>query len=125
MRISDWSSAVCSSDLIRAQLRPHEEVVGHVGNDARPGYLRLVPRVAQRRFVIPVLGETAAKAGAEADGLARGFGEAVLHATQLLGREPAAPPLELARSEEHTSELQSLMRTSNAVFCVKKKNNTP
>src|SRR3546814_11368304 len=97
MRISDWSSDVCSSDLaingiaiaIRAQLRPHEEVVGHVGNDARPGYLRLVPRVAQRRFVIPVLGETAAKAGAEADGLARGFGEAVLHATQLLGREPA------------------------------------
>src|SRR3546814_19513542 len=88
MRISDWSSAVCSSDLIRAQLRPHEEVVGHVGNDARPGYLRLVPRVAQRRFVIPVLGETAAKAGAEADGLARGFGEDVLHATQLLGSEP-------------------------------------
>src|SRR3546814_3839321 len=30
-----------------------------------------------------------------------------------------------ARSEEHTSELQSLMRTSNAVFCLKKKNNTP
>src|SRR5690606_34359256 len=30
------------------------------------------------------------------DGLARGFGEAVLHATQLLGREAAAPPLELA-----------------------------
>src|SRR3546814_4521975 len=29
-----------------------------------------------------------------------------------------------ARSEEHTSELQSLMRTSYAVFCLKKKNNT-
>src|SRR3546814_9440638 len=28
-----------------------------------------------------------------------------------------------ARSEEHTSELQSLMRTSYAVFCLKKKNN--
>src|SRR3546814_6712443 len=34
------------------------------------------------------------------------------------GREPAA------RSEEHTSELQSLMRTSYAVFCLKKKKNT-
>src|SRR3546814_2829905 len=32
--------------------------------------------------------------------------------------EPAAPP---ARSEEHTSELQSLMRISYAVFCLKKK----
>src|SRR3546814_5256332 len=31
---------------------------------------------------------------------------------------------ETARSEEHTSELQSLMRISYAVFCLKKKNNT-
>src|SRR3546814_6460090 len=30
----------------------------------------------------------------------------------------------IVRSEEHTSELQSLMRTSYAVFCLKKKNNT-
>src|SRR3546814_2594028 len=30
----------------------------------------------------------------------------------------------LGRSEEHTSELQSLMRISYAVFCLKKKNNT-
>src|SRR3546814_2008417 len=33
--------------------------------------------------------------------------------------------LDGARSEEHTSELQSLMRISYAVFCLKKKNNTP
>src|SRR3546814_7310877 len=33
------------------------------------------------------------------------------------------PPLEGARSEEHTSELQSLMRISYAVFCLKKKTN--
>src|SRR3546814_10283736 len=32
--------------------------------------------------------------------------------------------LDAARSEEHTSELQSLMRTSYAVFCLKKKNTT-
>src|SRR3546814_6225199 len=37
---------------------------------------------------------------------------------------PRALPLRLsARSEEHTSELQSLMRLSSAVFCLKKKNN--
>src|SRR3546814_9637323 len=34
------------------------------------------------------------------------------------------PDLEDFRSEEHTSELQSLMRISYAVFCLKKKNNT-
>src|SRR3546814_6490322 len=33
-------------------------------------------------------------------------------------------PAEMARSEEHTSELQSLMRISYAVFCLKKNNNT-
>src|SRR3546814_6060429 len=36
---------------------------------------------------------------------------------------PSGPPSELGRSEEHTSELQSLMRISYAVFCWKKKKN--
>src|SRR3546814_8842192 len=35
---------------------------------------------------------------------------------------PQPPPRRLRRSEEHTSELQSLMRSSYAVFCLKKKN---
>src|SRR3546814_2655667 len=39
------------------------------------------------------------------------------------GRQAAAPVVE--RSEEHTSELQSLMRSSYAVFCLKKKKNKP
>src|SRR3546814_16712516 len=34
-------------------------------------------------------------------------------------------PVEVVRSEEHTSELQSLMRISYAVFCLKKKNHKP
>src|SRR3546814_2087559 len=42
---------------------------------------------------------------------------------QMLGRL-IADPLGIERSEEHTSELQSLMRTSYAVFCLKKKNKT-
>src|SRR3546814_9591193 len=45
-----------------------------------------------------------------------------------LGNRPKAPPAvdrdDLARSEEHTSELQSLMRISYAVFCLKKKQQT-
>src|SRR3546814_4892930 len=40
------------------------------------------------------------------------------------GGWPGANPTDDARSEEHTSELQSLMRISYAVFCFKKKNDT-
>src|SRR3546814_8528083 len=39
-------------------------------------------------------------------------------------QDPAADPADGARSEEHTSELQSLIRISYAVFCLKKKPNT-
>src|SRR3546814_10898948 len=40
------------------------------------------------------------------------------------GATPVATPAPEARSEEHTSELQSLMRISYAVFCLKKKKHT-
>src|SRR3546814_2263674 len=36
-------------------------------------------------------------------------------------KQPFQPPMSAGRSEEHTSELQSLMRISYAVFCLKKK----
>src|SRR3546814_9225374 len=53
---------------------------------------------------------------------------AILRATQIWGGQQASlPGLRNAlglRSEEHTSELQSLMRISYAVFCLKKKNTT-
>src|SRR3546814_7076138 len=49
-------------------------------------------------------------------------GEQLTDATDDCG---IAPPRRSTRSEEHTSELQSLMRISYAVFCLKKKNNTP
>src|SRR3546814_8095449 len=42
--------------------------------------------------------------------------------TPIVGRSPDDAPI--SRSEEHTSELQSLMRISSAVFCLKKNNNT-
>src|SRR3546814_2442152 len=47
----------------------------------------------------------------------------VLSATETMNRKNINMGLD-ARSEEHTSELQSLMRNSYAVFCLKKKNNT-
>src|SRR3546814_6891632 len=91
MRISDWSSDVCSSDL--------PILVVLLGANELP------------RIVITFL---------------IAFFPLVLScAAGLL----AVPPelMELgrackARSEEHTSELQSLMRSSYAVFCLKKKN---
>src|SRR3546814_3962010 len=57
---------------------------------------------------------------AAADGRARRFG------TKAAGMDTRPRPLAGAapRSEEHTSELQSLMRISYAVFCLKKKKNT-
>src|SRR3546814_8612404 len=93
MRISDWSSDVCSSDL----------------DDHRPEQDRK-PRRGGRDHA-------AAKRDDPASGIA-----AELRADQ----ETVAFPVSLMakrRSEEHTSELQSLMRISYAVFCLKKKNN--
>src|SRR3546814_1423269 len=55
----------------------------------------------------------------------RGASNRHLGKNLLPGKSPRQPPAEAAggRSEEHTSELQSLMRISYAVFCLKKKNN--
>src|SRR3546814_6654532 len=53
------------------------------------------------------------------------LGEILLAAGDLRGAERAARAGLTARSEEHTSELQSLMRISYAVFCLTKKKNKP
>src|SRR3546814_7733278 len=104
MRISDWSSDVCSSDLVgfgNGLERRRVAVIGlgdlqrldrHVRNDAFG-----LDRTAGRRVVAR---------GGDLD-------RAIIRQRQ-------------DRSEEHTSELQSLMRISSAVFCLKKKtpNNT-
>src|SRR3546814_1978788 len=103
MRISDWSSDVCSSDL-------REQIVPHL-------FVRLrEPLFPFGRARIDRLCRTAiAKIGRrvrEIDAVRRHLNAAF----------PAAR-IE-ARSEEHTSELQSLMRISYAVFCLKKKKKT-
>src|SRR3546814_6102520 len=73
----------------------------------------------------------AARAMAMGAGFGAGFDQAGMqplarHLQQAEGGDPPdldARTVVLQRSEEHTSELQSLMRTSYAVFCLKKKNN--
>src|SRR3546814_3110192 len=98
MRISDWSSDVCSSDLVGPRIE-------HTGDVARPRMRLAVigePEAAMR-IEDDVVGATQRRAG--------GLGVERLDRT--------AGDID-ARSEEHTSELQSLMRISYAVFCLKK-----
>src|SRR3546814_10516304 len=119
MRISDWSSDVCSSDLepVRSCLLPVESVGGRAittieGIGATPAGARV-----QRAWLdIEVVQCGYCQSGQ------------IMSASALLARN-AAPDDDnidaaMARSEEHTSELQSLMRISYAVFCLKKKKPT-
>src|SRR3546814_1263614 len=102
MRISDWSSDVCSSDL--AHLQPG---LVHVG---APGELQHHVALAGARDRLH-----RAQALDHADSLFDRLGD---QGFDLRGRGAR-----VLRSEEHTSELQSLMRISYAVFCLKKKTN--
>src|SRR3546814_7693971 len=103
MRISDWSSDVCSSDLAAGQplgpLRRACEARSAVSRRRRAARLPdLAPHRPPGIQLHPVEGE-------RRDGR----------------RTAAHGAAALSRSEEHTSELQSLMRISYAVFCLKKK----
>src|SRR3546814_2965183 len=110
MRISDWSSDVCSSDLrfvgdgtavdddevvlVRREV-PHCHALGGIQAAAQGDHLGAAhPRVS--RSISPVK-------------------------TCVAGPDMRMRPPGSQRSEEHTSELQSLMRTSYAVFCLKQK----
>src|SRR3546814_6658857 len=113
MRISDWSSDVCSSDLAApsvsffaktrtGSLRPSTTSLSIItsstpSNDGRSNMVSSnMPSSIERSPRAPVLRSIARRAIAES----------------------------ASRSEEHTSELQSLMRISYAVFCLKKKKQT-
>src|SRR3546814_3538025 len=105
MRISDWSSDVCSSDLI--------SVVG-------PGRHGASRRSDGRRRSRQVRARDAGEdrhAGRTGDAPPPAALQSPLLIRQLLGGLLFLP----LRSEEHTSELQSLMRISYVVFCLKKK----
>src|SRR3546814_8602671 len=94
MRLSDWSSDVCSSDHRATAARS----AGEASKDS-------TSFGAPRRSGVTIrensLGALAADPGT--------------------AKPPVPAPKSGARSEEHTSELQSLMRISYAVFCLKKK----
>src|SRR3546814_9697552 len=118
MRISDWSSDVCSSDLeflregaaIEDFKRPDRIVVGTTSEQARAVMTALYRPLYLNRS--PLLFT------------ARRTAELIKYAANAFLAVKITFINEIAdlRSEEHTSELQSLMRISYAVFCLKKKN---
>src|SRR3546814_2654830 len=104
MRISDWSSDVCSSDLLATLDLSHEPAECLAALTALTASLpthtvRSEEQIALQQFSTPA---------------------AIGYLAALAVRITTAD----TRSEEHTSELQSLMRISYAVFCLKKKNKT-
>src|SRR3546814_10411424 len=114
MRISDWSSDVCSSDLDWHLTRPWrtfwqpEQTQGDNGGHLFHWYGR---RSSGSQDPPGSCRRQAATCGAGS----------IYRPRHRNGRR--GNPAELDRSEEHTSELQSLMRISYAVFCLKQKKN--
>src|SRR3546814_4725603 len=111
MRISDWSSDVCSSDL--GDIGELQSVAtasrGEVGD-------HVIALIAGQREAENV---SAAAAGQGIVAVAAGQRVALIGAGEVV--VAGGPGDAAARSEEHPSELQSLMRTSYAVFCLTKK----
>src|SRR3546814_4807130 len=112
-RISDWSSDVCSSDL---------DALLAMARAAQPGMTNLPadPETLAAMLTASVARMTAADGGT-GDTAALWF--IVWHDGAAIGACAIFPTVGAAwpfRSEENTSELQSLMRTSYAVFCLHK-----
>src|SRR3546814_5427869 len=143
MRISDWSSDVCSSDLAAERNAAEDVLFGepvddgprrrrqqqrefveeavvqhrHAGNLREFGRRRLGPAMVDRgepaQPGFAEQGHVDAESQRAKPGIGADIARRLLAADMLFARRER-------RSEEHTSELQSLMRISYAVFCLKK-----
>src|SRR3546814_6430137 len=131
MRISDWSSDVCSSDLLAVEL--HARVDVEFADHALVGVDLLQPAhdLLGMRLDVDGRGEQLVPGRC---GAAELVADQVVHAPQLdvdflaqlglargSGQRHRLGEVGAHRSEEHTSELQSIMRSSYAVFCLEKK----
>src|SRR3546814_5314791 len=129
MRIIDWSTDVCSSD--------HQDALDHGGGEPlvperyglrEAGLLdeiagELAHRLAARPFAAVHVHRQADDQAADAV-VAAEHGEAGGIVAELAAPDGLERRGDPQRSEEHTSELQSLMRISYAVFCLKKQKTT-
>src|SRR3546814_4726494 len=155
MRISDWSSDVCSSDLLLVSQDLRASFAANLVHGSQTGLINAPD--TKFAFVSTPDGAWSTAKHEEigvrraSDGMAVGLriGEHVMTITNEIGNHHYTPhwypSIDLStgerrilhhvlrfieghhpkyRSEEHTSELQSLMRISYAVFCLKKKTTT-
>src|SRR3546814_8408166 len=111
MRISDWSSDVCSSDLRR----------NHI---ARPPRRTLAPPTKSGpRYDEFIQSDKVRVIDENGENLGVMYTKEAIEQTGSVGLNLVEVSPNADRSEEHTSELQSLMRNSYDVVCVKQKNN--
>src|SRR3546814_9340533 len=143
MRISDWSSDVCSSDLALG-MQVFAEAGTDVGLFTQPAdfqrlqfalavdhaHVDLQTVLVGQKLLHPIVDlQVRADQDQSILGILDEFFKEIVGRTCVEELGHFIPPASLAlvsrrivRSEEHTSELQSLMRISYAVFCLKKKN---
>src|SRR3546814_7502285 len=132
MRISDLSSDVCSSDLF-ANIKAALQLLPHVF--VRPGELRyaewadfdfdkalwtIPPHKTKMRRVHSIPLSRQALAILETIEHDADYSSYLFPSLRSVDRPMSENTINAARSEEHTSELQSLMRISYAVICLKK-----
>src|SRR3546814_7690518 len=132
MRISDWSSDVCSSDLAliadfcapsllclwKRTFAPGQKG----GKTMKWGQVsRVNSRTALMAGIAATMMWAAPAAAQERQSYTIPSGDAAQTVQRLAVQSGVQVMVPDARSEEHTSELQSLMRISYAVFCLKKK----
>src|SRR3546814_7164108 len=135
MRICDWSSDVCASDLDPAASAHEDHALAEaverrgggaglgrqglqaLGRAQRPAQVRLELFEAPDLFGAVGAGSSRAQQRKVEDDAVAGQRRHAHGVGEVLRLQPF---MVVARSEEHTSELQSLMRISYAVFCLKK-----
>src|SRR3546814_8453600 len=122
MRISDWSSDVCSSDLVchfhpfggvRCLSTSRKQWICSAFRSAPSGRSVVVAPMVLKSFL-----------RADLRALAYAMRTAIQSRATDDPKQKSSYRLPFRRSEEHTSELQSLMRISYAVFCLKQKRHT-
>src|SRR3546814_8951669 len=131
MRISDWSSDVCSSDLESMKNNPPNDHHACPPRLVRGSWSTIVTRLPRRRAsraaTRPDRPQPTIRTSVSCVRTVMATPLSSWRSAWVVSRERQRGPSAsrgcgVDRSEEHTSELQSLMRNSEAVLCLKKKN---